>query len=139
MEKVEVVNVEDAGPLSQLGKWKKEIRSFVADFHRQGLVHGDLRLANFIFTKTIPCKMLLIGFDRGGKAGRVHFPPGQLCKELQVMQVEDDHLDRLITVGHDDEVLKRTFKRLDELADQNPGIEMEVDGGLSGWHVETVV
>ena len=36
-----------------------------------GLVIGDLRLADFIFTNDSPRRMLLAEFDWGGKAGGV--------------------------------------------------------------------
>ena len=49
----------------------------------------SLQLANFIFTKAVPHKILLVDFDWGGEAGRVYFPPGQLNEELGV---DDDRL-----------------------------------------------
>ena len=97
----------------ELETWKKEIGTLAEDFHQEGLVHGDLRPANFIFTKDEnPRRMLLIDFDWGGKAGEVLFPRGELSKELQV---PNDRLDGPITTEHDDRVLAGMFTKLDQL------------------------
>ena len=78
MEKVDIVEPEVIESLSELGKWKEEIRTLVSGFHKEGLVHGDLRLANFIFTNDKnPRKMLLVDFDWGGPEGKVFFPRGR--------------------------------------------------------------
>jgi len=112
MEKVDIIE-----------PWKKAIRMLVDDFHQEGLVHGDLRLANFIFTKDEnPRRMLLVDFDWGGKVGEVFFPRGELAEELQV---RNDRLDRLITKEHDDRVLPEIFTRVDKLAAEVPRLELE--------------
>ncbi|KAF9648216.1 hypothetical protein BDM02DRAFT_3115685 [Thelephora ganbajun] len=113
MKKVDIVEPWKIQSFPELETWKKEIRQLVKDFHQEGLVHGDLRLANFIFTEgESPRRMLLIDFDWGGKAGEVFFPPGQLVEDLKV---QDDRLDRPITKEHDDRVLAGAFTRLDQL------------------------
>jgi tRNA A-37 threonylcarbamoyl transferase component Bud32 len=73
MEKVDTVEVHELQKskfLSQLDTWKKEIEGLVEGFHEQGFVHGDLRLANFIFTNTNPPKMLLVDFNWRGMLSR---------------------------------------------------------------------
>jgi len=118
MEKVDVVGVMDLESFAQIGSWKDDIRNLVKDFHRIGLVHGDLRLANFIFTKKSPHRMLLVDFDWGGKDGKVYFPRGRLAEELRPQNVQDDCLDRPITKNEDDRVLAHTFDMLDHHAAQ---------------------
>ena len=51
MEKVDIIEPWKIRSFSELKTWKKAIRTLVDDFHQEGLVHGDLRLANLIFTK----------------------------------------------------------------------------------------
>ena len=116
MEKVDVVDLSmvDSFP-ERLGIWKQKIRKLVDDFHQEDLVHGDLRLANFIFTNDSPCRMLLVDFDWGGKAAEVCFPRGELAEDLRVEGGQDDRLDRPITKEDDDRVLAVTFKRLDNI------------------------
>jgi tRNA A-37 threonylcarbamoyl transferase component Bud32 len=53
MEKVGIVQLLGVESLSQLDRWE-EIWALVNGFHQKGLVHGDLRLANLIFTKANP-------------------------------------------------------------------------------------
>jgi len=140
MEKVDIVAAPwEIGPLHELDKWKEKISELVDGFHQEGLVHGDLRLANFIFTKATPRKMLLIDFDWGGKEKEV-LARGQLAQELHAL---DDRLDRPITKEDDDRpVLLGTFRLLEEVAaavlratqdkpDPSGGTEMEVDSGES--------
>ena len=116
MEKIDIVKPREVESFSGLDTWKKDIRELVEDFHRKGLVHGDLRLPNFIFTKDGPRRMLLIDFDWGGKEKEVFFPRGPLDQELRAQDGQHDCLDRPITREDDDRVLAGTFKRLDELA-----------------------
>ena len=60
MEKVDIIEPWKIRSFSELEAWKKAIRMLVDDFHQEGLVHGDLRLVNFIFTKDEnPRRMLL--------------------------------------------------------------------------------
>ena len=117
MEKVDIVAAPwEIGPLHELDTWKGEIRKLVDGFHREGLVHGDLRLGNFIFTEATPRKMLLIDFDWGGKEKEVYFPRGQLAEELRAQDDQVDCLDRPITKEDDDRVLLVTFGLLEEVA-----------------------
>jgi len=120
MEKVDVVGVMDLDlvSFSQLDLWKEDIGNLVKDFHRMDLVHGDLRLANFIFTKSSPPRMLLVDFDWGGEAEKVYFPRGELAVELHPPGGQDERLDRPITKDDDNRVLAGTFKLLDGLAAQ---------------------
>ena len=63
MEKIDIVDPWKIKPFSELDRWKKGIRELVEDFYQEDSVHGDLRLANFIFTRARPYRMLLIDFD----------------------------------------------------------------------------
>jgi len=121
MEKVDVLKlttVESLSSLSEFGNWKKDIWKLVKDFHQEGLVHGDLRRGNFIFTKSKPCKMLLVDFDWGGKDGEVCFPRGELAEELRAPYGQGDVLDRAITKEDDNRVLAGAFKPLEEIFDE---------------------
>ena len=70
MEKVDTIKQEEIKSFTELETWRKDIWKLVEDFHREDLVHGDLRLANFIFTKDEnPRRMLLVDFDWGGEVG----------------------------------------------------------------------
>ncbi|KAF9647363.1 hypothetical protein BDM02DRAFT_3117161 [Thelephora ganbajun] len=113
MEKVDTTDVLKVESSPDLETWKKDIWSLVHGFHQMGLVHGDLRLANFIFTKnTNPRRMMVVDFDWGGEDGEVVFPRGPLVEELGV----GGGLDRIITKDHDDRVLAKTFEVLDGIA-----------------------
>ena len=118
MEEVDVVELSTMESLSELGNWKREIRELVKDFHQEDSVHGDLRLANFIFTKSTPRKMLLVDFDWGDKAGEVNFPRGELAEELRVPAGQDELLDRPIAKEDDDRVLAGAFESLDKVVAQ---------------------
>ena len=111
----------------QIDTWKRDIRKLVDAFHEEGLVHGDLRPPNFIFTVAIPPKMLLIDFDWGGKAGEVCFPRGKLVKGLR----GDGRycLDQPITREDDNRVLLETFKWLDKQAKGVVGGGASTGGG----------
>ena len=113
MQKVDIVEPWEMKSFSDVGTWKQEILALVQAFHEEDLVHGDLRLRNFIFTKESPHRILLVDFDWGGKAGKTFFPPGRLNEELQV---QDGRLDRPITKEHDRKVLKGTFELLEQVA-----------------------
>ena len=63
MEKIDIVDPWKIKPFSELDRWKKGIRESVEDFYQEDSVHGDLRLANFIFTRARQYRMLLIDFD----------------------------------------------------------------------------
>jgi hypothetical protein len=116
MEKVDIVEPYQIETLPGLvDEWKKDALALVNGFHRKNLVHGDLRLPNFIFTKDKPHKMMLVDFDWGEEVGKAFFPLGRITQELNV---DDKLLDRQrpITVDHDNRVLKKTFAQLDKLA-----------------------
>ena len=83
MEKVYIIEPWMTRSFSELGTWKKTIRMLVDNFYQEGSVHGDLRLANFIFTKDEnPHRMLLVDSNWGGKVGEAFFPRGELAEEL---------------------------------------------------------
>ena len=92
-------------------EWEKEIRGLVGKFHEQGLVHGDLRLANFVISKDKDRRRIfLIDFDWGGKEGEVVFPHEQLIEELGI---QNHRLrDRKITKEHDLGCLERVLEAL---------------------------
>jgi hypothetical protein len=117
MKKIDIIDPREIKPcdFSGLDTWKKDIRKLVEDFHSEGLVHGDLRLPNFIFTKDTPHRMLLIDFDWGGKEKEVFFPRGKLAFELSAQDGQDGCLDRPITREDDDRVLAGTFRLLDKI------------------------
>ena len=115
MEKVDIVGLSTISSFAELDTWRDSIQGLVKGFHGAGLVHGDLRLANFIFTKSSPRKMMLVDFDWGGTAGEVYFPRGQLAEGLRAKGGQDS-LDQIITKGDDDRVLASTFALLDVLA-----------------------
>ena len=131
MEKIDTVPLEKIQPpeftMGLLGTWKKDIEKLVEDFHQQDLVHGDLRLANFIFTKDTPCRMLVVDFDWGGKAGEVYFPSVELNSELYTQDGQRDRLDWPITKEHDKAVLAEAFKQLEEKIKGET--QMDVDPG----------
>jgi len=133
MEKVDVVDVAELDPesFSTLDSWKGNIGGLVKDFHRMGLIHGDLRLPNFIFTKDGPPRMLLVDFDLGGRVGQVCFPRGELAEELRPLDGQVERLDRPITKDDDDRVLAGTFQRLDQLAAQR---NLTSSPSCTGYH-----
>ena len=132
MEKVPTVDVSKIGSRLQSDVWKEIIRNLVDEFHKEGLVHGDLRPPNFIFTAATPHRMLLIDFDWGGKEKEVFFPPGKLAEGLRD---EYDRLDQPITKQDDNRVLLATFRWLDQRTEgavgaraiTDMGTEMDVD------------
>ncbi|KAH9991295.1 hypothetical protein BJV77DRAFT_1068425 [Russula vinacea] len=63
-------------------KWNQDLTRLVQDFHEAGLVHGDLRAANFIVPTDRPETIMLIDFDWGGEVGKVSFPTSLLNDEL---------------------------------------------------------
>lgn len=119
MEKIDTVNHEDIASFSEAGRWKKDIKALVDSFHQQDLVHGDLRFANFIFTKSDkPRRMLLVDFDWGGKVGEAVFPQAELIDELGVSS--DRLRDRKITKGHDRRCLSKVLEWLDRRIPAGP-------------------
>ena len=115
MEKVDTVQLGEIESISGFDRWKRDIRELVGDFHDIGLVHGDLRLVNFVFTGSKPCRLILVDFDWGGKEGEVYFPRGDLSEDLYADEAQRLCLDRPITKKHDDWVLARMFQKLDEI------------------------
>ena len=112
MEKIDEAENDRRWTSEVFQGWKKSVGDLVEEFHGRGLVHGDLRLANFVFTESDGAlKMLLVDFDWGGKVGEAVFPPMILNDELGV---EDTGplLNRKITIEHDRRCLEEAFQRL---------------------------
>ena len=104
MEKVDIVDPRTITPFPEGVEWERRFKELVDNFHQEDFVHGDLRLANFVFTKSNnPRKVMLVDFDWGGKEGEVNFPHEQLNEELGVSN--DRLCDRKITKVHDQRCL----------------------------------
>ena len=93
-------------------KWKQDLTRLVQDFHEAGLVHGDLRAANFIVPTDRPETIMLIDFDWGGEVGKVSFPTSLLNDEL----MDERMKNFLITKDHDLRVLTTALGRLRPIA-----------------------
>lgn len=94
--------------------WRENIEALVDDFHQEDFVHGDLRLANFVFTTDeSPQRMLLIDFDWGGKEGEVTFPNEELIEELEVSSRQ--LRGRKITKEHDRRCISKVLQVLGNL------------------------
>jgi hypothetical protein len=89
-------------------KWEQDLTRLVQDFHGRGLVHGDLRVANFMIPTKQPETIKLIDFDWAGEAGKVYFPNSRLNEEL----ADETRDDLLITKAHDIRVLNAAMGRL---------------------------
>jgi tRNA A-37 threonylcarbamoyl transferase component Bud32 len=87
--------------LQHWATWEQDLTRLVQDFHGQGFVHGDLRVANFIIPTDRPETIKLIDFDWAGKVGNVYFPTPLLNEEL----VDETMESLLITKAHDIRVL----------------------------------
>ena len=112
MEKIETVDIMVIISSTLIEGWKKDIGNLVGRFNEKGWVHGDLRPANFVFTRTSgPPRMLLVDFDWGGKHDEVEFPDLPLNDELRVKN--DQLCGRRITKQHDQDCLGRVFAWLD--------------------------
>ncbi|KAL5492142.1 hypothetical protein ACEPAI_3589 [Sanghuangporus weigelae] len=75
----------------------------VDSFHAEGLVHGDLRSPNILYTGETA---ILVDFDWGGKDGEVSYPTVQLCEELMTGR---NISDLKIRKQDDLRILRRTF------------------------------
>jgi RIO1 family len=84
-----------------------EIRALVDAFHREGLVHGDLRECNIICTDET---WWVIDFDWSGIAGQVEYPHSNLTEDLLIGRSGRDDLK--ITVEDDLAILKRALERV---------------------------
>ena len=83
MEKINIVDPKTITSFPEFEGCKTDIKTLVNEFHQEDLVHGNLRLVNFVFTKSKnPRRMLLVDFDWGGKEGEVVFPHELLNEEL---------------------------------------------------------
>jgi len=51
MEKIDTVDYRSITSFPEAREWKSGIEKLVHGFHQEGLVHGDLRLENFVFHK----------------------------------------------------------------------------------------
>ena len=111
MEKIDAVDCGSITSFPEAGKWKSEIEELVHGFHQKGLVHGDLRLANFVFTSDKPRRMILVDFDWGGEDGEVEFPYEELVEDLGVSN--NQLCGRKITKEHDQKCLEKVTQWLD--------------------------
>ena len=134
MEKVNIVDPRTITSFPEAGEWERCFKELVNDFHREDFVHGDLRLANFVFTESNnPRKMVLVDFDWGGKEGEVVFPHERLNEELGVPN--DRLCDRQITKVHDQRCLSRVLEWLSCCTPANPvqvGPDTEPDQAMDG-------
>lgn len=94
--------------------WSRDLKSLVKDFHDEGWVHGDLRVANLMFDRKNLEHIMLIDFDWGGKVdeGPVYYPTALLNEELEKPRDQDD---LRITKERDDHVLALTLNYLEKL------------------------
>ena len=111
MEKIDTVDETMITSFPEAGEWKSKIEKLVREFHQEGLVHGDLRLANFVFTSHKPRRMILVDFDWGGKDGEVEFPYEELIEDLGVSN--NQLCGRKITKEHDQRCLEKVTQWLD--------------------------
>lgn len=112
MEKVDTVGFEKVMTSSQVGIWKQQIKELVNAFHDKKLVHGDLRIANFIFTEPPARKIFLVDFDWGGEEGKVRFPFSPLAPGIQ--NDRNFGVAELISKEDDNRVLARMFELLED-------------------------
>jgi len=111
MEKIDTVDDRRITSFPEAVEWKSKIEELVHGFHQKGLVHGDLRLANFVFTSDKPRRMILVDFDWGGKDGEVEFPHEELIEDLGVSNSK--LYGRKITKEHDQKCLEKVKLWLD--------------------------
>ena len=112
MEKIDTVHPNDITAFPEAVEWRKNLRELVSGFHHKGLVHGDLRMANFVFTKSNkPRKMILVDFDWGGKDGEAVFPHEELVEGLGVSN--NQLYGRKITKEHDLKCFEKVVEWLD--------------------------
>ena len=91
-------------------KWSDELETLVKSFHKDDLVHGDLREPNIL---CIEDQVMLIDFDWGGKVGEAYYPSANLCSDLTDGRGE---AGSKITNADDIRVLGNTLKKLKEEA-----------------------
>ena len=112
MEKVDTEDPNNITTFPEAVEWKKNIEELVSGFHQKGFVHGDLRMANFVFTKSDkPRRMILIDFDWGGKDGEVEFPHEKLIEGLGVSNSQ--LYGRKIKKEHDLKCFEKVIEWLD--------------------------
>ena len=84
-------------------KWKDDLRTLVTSFHREELVHGDLRKPNMICSDE---NIMLLDFDWGGRVGKASYPRGWLNRELTDGR---ESADEEITKDDDIRILENTL------------------------------
>ncbi|KAI9507458.1 hypothetical protein F5148DRAFT_1014958 [Russula earlei] len=93
-------------------QWNRDLLKLMEDFHKAGLVHGDLREANFIlpYRKVDgPGRMMLTDFDWGGKIGQIFYPTWLLNEQLTEGRQSEG---LMITVEDDIRILRAALRRL---------------------------
>ncbi|KAI9450412.1 hypothetical protein F5148DRAFT_1290817 [Russula earlei] len=93
-------------------QWNRDLLKLMEDFHKEGLVHGDLREANFILPYREvdgPGRMMLTDFDWGGKIGHVFYPTWLLNEQLTEGRRSEGPM---ITVEDDVRILRAALRRL---------------------------
>jgi hypothetical protein len=91
-------------------RWKTDLTSLAEDFHKEGLVHGDLRDDNLIAPVKEPERMILIDYEWGREPGAVvSFPTQLLHGDLTRGEKMNSPL---ITKEHDIRALSATLEKL---------------------------
>ena len=90
----------------KLPRWHKELQEVVTVFHRENLVHGDLRDTNIIVEDDE--RVLLIDFDWGGRDGETVYPRWDLNSELKDGRT---HNDLKIRKEDDERILAYAFSK----------------------------
>ena len=100
-KKVDIVALRTMKSFPELDTWKENICQLVDGFNR-----GDLRSANFLFTKLDTSRFLL----NGGEKKQVYFSCGLFVEELRVQHNQHDSLNRPITREDDGRVPSGVFR-----------------------------
>ncbi|EGN91906.1 hypothetical protein SERLA73DRAFT_118067 [Serpula lacrymans var. lacrymans S7.3] len=103
MDFIEGENAQKTSPAAWPLDTRAQIKEALANLHRKGLVFGDLRPPNIMFTRS---KVILIDFDWAGPENQVRYPKG-LSSHVQWPEGARDF--QLITRVHDMAMLDAYF------------------------------
>jgi RIO-like serine/threonine protein kinase len=92
-------------------QWRMELSKLIDAFHAEDWVHGDLRLANILFTKRSPHTPVLIDYDWAGKEGDAEYTVWTLNDELKKGR---QYKDLKIRKEDDRRILESTLECLEE-------------------------